>query len=104
MKTTFIPYASHLTSLKRLIKYFPNLQEFETSISLAMSGDNLKQALATLSNAEHIKILKLGFQACSQLKSHSVKKRFVDALCQEMPTFKSKSRPFNFQYFNFWRA
>ncbi|OXA51133.1 uncharacterized protein LOC118436481 [Folsomia candida] len=91
LDVVFVPSYENLSSMEKLLKMFPNVEELELTISFAYHNVYVGQVLDTLAKSK-IKELKIKFQQCAELRSERVAASFHSALVNYLPKFSELQR------------
>ncbi|XP_035704159.1 uncharacterized protein LOC118434524 [Folsomia candida] len=91
LDVVFVPSYENLSSMEKLLKMFPNVEELELTISFAYQNVYVGQVLDILAKSK-VKKLKIKFQQCAELRSERVAASFQAALLNYLPKFSRLQR------------
>ncbi|OXA52013.1 uncharacterized protein LOC118436246 [Folsomia candida] len=91
LDVVFVPSYENLSSMEKLLKMFPNVQELELTVSFAYQNVYVGQVLNILAKSK-IKKLKIKFQQCAELRCGWVAAAFHAALVNYLPKFSELQR------------
>ncbi|OXA53454.1 hypothetical protein Fcan01_10248 [Folsomia candida] len=91
LDVVFVPSFENLGSIDKILKMFPNMAEFELTVSFACKNICVGYVLETLAESK-IRKLKIKFLKCAELSHERVSASFRAALERYLPKFSELQR------------